>query len=70
MPSVHLATVGRIGLWTVLGATLGLAFGAAFGAFATVFRGGPTLSTGVVESAEWFAVAGAAGALLFRAGAS
>jgi L-cystine uptake protein TcyP (sodium:dicarboxylate symporter family) len=45
---------------TLVGVLGGALFGAAFGALASVFEGGPPLIQGIRESAQWFAVAGAA----------
>lgn len=43
-----------------LGLVVGAAFGVLFGALASVFRNGPELTTGVLESWWWFSLAGAA----------
>ena len=43
---------------------VGLLFGASFGFLGSLFQGGPPLRLGMLESAEWFAVAGAAGGWL------
>ena len=69
MHNLSLRATAKATLWIALGFVLGLVFGVAFGALASLFAGGPSLGVGVVQSAEWFAVAGAVGAFLLRVSA-